>query len=62
MHQKTFLTLLVLFSFLSSTNAADPSVLAIYGEGVHSFYVGGGAVFPNNNIHNCIGGAANLNG
>ena len=40
MHQKTFLTLLVLFSFLSSTNAADPSVLAIYGEGVHSFYAG----------------------
>ena len=40
MHQKTFLTLLVLFSLLSSTNAADPSVLAIYGEGVHSFYAG----------------------
>ena len=40
MHQKTFLTLLVLFSLLSSTYAADPSVLAIYGEGVHSFYAG----------------------
>ena len=40
MHQKTFLTLLVLFSLLSSTKAADPSVLAIYGEGVHSFYAG----------------------
>ena len=39
MHQKTFLTF-VLFSLLSSTNAADPSVLAIYGEGVHSFYAG----------------------
>ena len=40
MHQKTFLILLLLFSSLSSTNAADPSVLAIYGDGVHSFYAG----------------------
>ena len=40
MNQKTFLILLLLFSLLSSTNAADPSVLAIYGDGVHSFYAG----------------------
>ena len=40
MHHKTLLALALILSWITYAYASDPSVRAVYGDGVHSFYAG----------------------
>ena len=40
MQYKTLLTFAFVFSWMTYAHASDPSVRAVYGDGVHSFYAG----------------------
>ena len=40
MQYKTLLTLAFVFCWMTYAHASDPSVRAVYGDGVHSFYAG----------------------
>ncbi len=40
MHHRILLAFAFVSCWVTSTHASDPSVLAIYGDGVHSFYAG----------------------
>jgi len=40
MHHRILLAFAFVACWVTSTHASDPSVLAIYGDGVHSFYAG----------------------
>lgn len=40
MRYRTTLTLAFIFFFINHTNASDPAIRAVYGDGVHSYYAG----------------------
>jgi hypothetical protein len=40
MQHKTTLTLAFIFFFINHTDASDPAIRAVYGDGVHSYYAG----------------------
>lgn len=40
MRYRTTLTLVFIIFFINHTNASDPAIRAVYGDGVHSYYAG----------------------
>ena len=40
MRYRTTLTLAFIFFFINHTDASDPAIRAVYGDGVHSYYAG----------------------